>query len=422
MFFSILIITFFLFLIIKLGAKKAFFVFFFYSFLDSGYNFAGPISLEAVILFLFVVHFIFIEKNKCKEKYIFKICTACTILSYLISSFLSPYPHIPMSIIRVFSIFVPSYLLFNYIRTRKDINSLINVMILLVFFLFSYALLELAIGHSPIIDFINNHNESGYNLDDIYRYGIKRVQGTFTHATGFAYFAVVFFAFFLLYVNKYLVRLKNYRIRLYIAVFFLCIIVFLTGTRSCIVPLFAVIAYTLKKKLNKVTIVLFIAVMAIVIPYILVSSSYFSDIFNSIVDTDTDSVGSSQSMREEQFLISISYMLQRFWIGWGYGMTFEHVTPIHPEMFGAESAWMPIMIDRGALGCLTYLLCYIEVFWHIKKEFFKSLFFVLVLLFVNTSTSTPGLDESFFLCIAVIIYKIYTIPNHDKVQYNSPHI
>lgn len=418
---SIFIIAFFQYLIISIGAKKAFFAFFIYSFIDSGYSVVGPISLEVIILFLFFVHFVFVDKERSKGKYIFKICTLCTVGSYFISTFLSPYPHLPMTIIRVFSIFLPSYLMFHYIRNGDDINRLINMMIVLVYFLFLYSIFELAIGSSPIIDFINDHNEAGYNLDDIYRYGIKRVQGTFTHATGLAYFAVVITAFLLLYVNG-LIKSKTMKLRLNIAVFFLIVIVFLTGTRSCIVPLVVILAYNLKERVNKVVIVLFIAVMIIVIPYVLATSTYFSEMFNSIVDTDTDAVGSSQSMREEQFMTSLSYMLQRFWIGWGYGMTFEHVTPIHPEMFGAESAWMPIMIDRGFLGCLTYLVCYVEVFWRIKKEFFKSLFFVLVLLFINTSTSTPGLDESFFLCMTVIIYKIYTRSNHDKVQCYSARI
>ena len=406
MFISILVIIFFIVLIKVLGTNRAFFIYFVYNYIDLGYLFVGPVTTETVVLGIFVIDYLNSHIRNNREKYIFTYCSVLYIVSYIMSTAMSDNPHWPMTFVSLFNILIPPYLMFYYIQKKEDLVFLISGIKYFVFFLFVYSILELLIGTSPIVNFINTHNGTGYNLDTTFRYGIKRIQGTFTHATSFGYFTTVILSFLVLYLQPTIRKFNISKIEYALLFTSLVIITLLTGTRSAIVPLFIILIYNWYVMPHKtIHIITAIVLLVTIILYDNGIIKFVNDVYASIIDTDTNSVGSSKSMRETQWEIAKEYMMSNFWLGYGFGTTFEVVTVNRSDMFGAESIWFPTMIDRGFIGCMSYLTIYIESLICLGKKFIRTFIFLSMLLFMNSATSTPSVIESFLLCMVVIIYK-----------------
>lgn len=60
-------------------------------------------------------------------------------------------------------------------------------------------------------------------------------------------------------------------------------------------------------------------------------------------------------------------MMQSPFLGNGISYTFEYVADKYKEMCGAESLWIPIMIDFGMLGITAIIVFIIQVGYYIKK-------------------------------------------------------
>ena len=137
---------------------------------------------------------------------------------------------------------------------------------------------------------------------------------------------------------------------------------------------------------------------------------YFNEIFQSIVNSNQTNIGSSQDMRQTQYDIGIYYFLQAPILGHGTAYIWNYVTQYNPEMFGAESIWLSLMVDYGIVGCITYLLWYVVSYLHMKK--FSMLFYLLVIMALNTMTSTVGINMDTW--VSFVIIATYTLK-----QYNN---
>lgn len=417
MFTGIIIIFIFIFLIIKCGVTKAFILFFAYNILDKGLSLIGPLMVKDVILLIFLSLF-FIHRQKYQGKYALLSCSLISIFSYFISTSFSSNPHWPVTILNCLRYFAIPFLLFHFLQSSKDIAYFIKVTLYTSILITIYSLIELKLGTSPIINFINVHNGNGYNLDDTYRYGLKRVQAVFVHATSLGYYSVTIISFLLLFLrNRQTMIRYNINLNIYIiTIIGLTICTFLSGTRSAIFPLFCIYIYTLRTyifKFKSLVIVTFILFCLYII-----ASEYFNEylvtVTKSILDTNDSSIGgSTDDMRSRQFEIAIEYWSNSPIIGFGTGKTFEEVTVQNPDMYGAESIWMPLLIDNGILGCIAYFLCYINSFFYVKKELLNTLLFLAILLLMNTTTSVPGLNISLILSFTIVIKYIL----YDKIQH-----
>lgn len=404
---GIVIIFIFLLLIKKYGVTKSFILFFSYNILDKGLSLIGPLMVKDVILMFFLFLF-FVKRNKYKRKYALLTCSLISIFSYFISTAFSSNPHWPVTILNCLRYFAIPFLLFNFCQSSKDIAYFIRTILYTSIFIAVYSLLELKLGTSPIINFINLHNGTGNNLDDTYRYGIKRIQAVFVHATGLGYYSVTIISFLLLFLrNKYTMIKYNINLNIYItAIIGLTITTFLSGTRSAIFPLFCIYIYSLRTYLFKFK-SLFIVIFISFCLYIIATeylSEYLNTVTKSILDTNDSSVGgSTNDMRSRQFEIAIEYWSNSPLIGFGTGKTFEEVTVQNSDMYGAESIWMPLLIDNGILGCIAYFLCYVNSFFYAKKGALNTLIFLGILLLMNTTTSVPGLNISLVLSLIIVI-------------------
>ena len=163
MFTGIIIIFIFIFLTIKCGTTKAFILFFAYNILDKGLSLIGPLMVKDVILLIFLSLF-FIHRQKYQGEYALLSCSLISIFSYFISTAFSSNPHWPVTILNCLRYFTIPFLLFHFLQSSKDIAYFIKVTLYTSILITIYSLIELKLGTSPIINFINVHNGNGYNL------------------------------------------------------------------------------------------------------------------------------------------------------------------------------------------------------------------------------------------------------------------
>jgi O-antigen ligase len=129
-----------------------------------------------------------------------------------------------------------------------------------------------------------------------------------------------------------------------------------------------------------------------------------------------DAGGSSLSMRTAQFNFAMSQFLDSPIIGKGYGSIISiFAVNCRKTIYGAESIWLWLMIERGLLGLFAYLSLFFDIF-KIKtsKNRFFYIVFSLAYLGLLTVTTTPGLTIAFFLTLILIVYKSENISERSK--------
>lgn len=412
-------ILFFCFLIVRIGVSKAFLLFFIYSTIGSPWILYKIITVQHIIMAIFFAVFFVYRKKYPTKKYILFISSMLTIFSYSASTYFSEDPHWPYILSsKIFLNLAFPFLLFKFIKKKDDVAFFIKVLKFYIIFLVVYAVGELMIGKSVIIDLYNDNNaENNFdimNLDDFQRFGFKRAQTLLYHPVTLGYFCVV-----ILYFLYFFVQTKENVLKLKQPVFFiivssLSILVFLSGTRSAIIVLgffFILLFFSSNKKIPYILLMGIIAIP--IISYLPKNAlSYFGELYTSIIgvfNSSYNSEGSSVEMRQEQLTIALDYFLPKMIWGSGYGTTYGTIVELEKNLYGAESVWFSLMIDEGIVGCLAYASFYVDSFRALKKAVKPSLIFLGIVLFMNSITTVPGLDVSFFLCLVIIIYKIQNL-------------
>lgn len=410
---GLIIILFFIFLITVLGFKRAFFVYFCYNFMDYGLIAIRGLQFKHIILALFFINSIKIF-NKNKEKYPFMICTLVFVIPFIVCNILSTFTGrdswTSIFITIVQNTVIP-FVLFNYIKTKNDLNTFIKYFLTLCFIICLYAYLEIILGTSPIVNFIHQNNGDAFNpLDGSFRFGgIKSTQSFFIHSTTFGYVSFCLLSFCILFLDKckYELNLKWHNLLLVIIMLMTCVL--FSGSRSSIAGLFILFGFVFfrrifyQSKLNLKFILVLLVISFLIYNYLY---EYIYSIIDSIINSDNSKLGSSTSMRQGQFLVGITYMLQNPVFGNGSGYTFGHVIFIDKNLFGAESIWITTAIDLGLFGVLSYLLCYFLIYKNFNHDKLPKLFYLLLFLFINSITSVPGMYFDFVLSMFVIINRM----------------
>ncbi|GAB6981676.1 hypothetical protein JCM15908A_00510 [Prevotella dentasini JCM 15908] len=115
--------------------------------------------------------------------------------------------------------------------------------------------------------------------------------------------------------------------------------------------------------------------------------------------------GSSLAMRQTQFAISYSFFQQAPVIGNGTKYL-SVVREANPDILGAESIWFGLLIEKGALGILAYIILLIYPLFKGQRGD-KKIQWALFLSFiaVNTMTTVPGLNFTFYYTLMILILK-----------------
>lgn len=360
------------------------------------------ISLYQVVTLLSVAFFVIkMDKNRKSERNIFTFPILLLSVSYFISDFFSVGErHTLMLMTYICSLF--NIIIFLKIAKNSPSTLIFFSKAALVYaiFLGSYIVFEAISQTNPIVEYFNNSDAYTQTfLINTIRYGVKRCQGVFSmHTTaGAVCLSLACLLGYLYYRTKLFLNTRP--IFILYAIVTCSAGVFLTGARSAIVGLaVCVLLFLPVVKRN------FFSYFLVFVVVLFLMSSYLDLIISSFYDTESVS-GSSTDLRETQFRIALLYWSHNWWIGNGLSYTFENALPRFPDLMGAESIWLPLVIDRGLLGIISYSFFLVTSFYYCCKEkSFFLVFFLIGFLLFFTLSSIP--NYSFYMPLIYVIAMI----------------
>lgn len=354
---------------------------------------------------------------------VFKPFLWMSLLIFLSSvvSFLPLFNSVNSAIVESVSSYIFPLLFFAQIRESKDLKFVITALMIVSVIAAIYGVLEgFVFGFkNPLVLYEQSLNpnitENMWSYETLARGGRGRVSSIFAHAIGCGCTMSIFAVFFL-YVKSafkcYIISNKLY----YAAIISAVLLIGLCNSRSPF-PLFFIPLLALVKSKS----FLKIAGMGVLFLIVFQSElSSFIDVFLSIFDKKLESQmggGSNVEMRTGQYealfkvwlsgnpIIGQGAYATRFWIDKRIGL------------LGAESMWIPLLLNTGVLGCAFILLIMRNLVklgtGYGKKMIF---FFVLGWLVMRTSSSSPGLDISLFFMMMFCVAKLDMISQNTYIE------
>lgn len=137
---------------------------------------------------------------------------------------------------------------------------------------------------------------------------------------------------------------------------------------------------------------------------ILIFSAVVVDFYYSIVDSSQSSFeGSDIIMRLSQMYVSFDLLSQS--PIWGLGARgVAYAQSLDSDVLGAESIWLQLLLEQGCIGVFAYIYILRILYKYSCREknvsnriIFSNIIFMW--LAVNTVSSLPGIDLSFFICL-----------------------
>ena len=139
------------------------------------------------------------------------------------------------------------------------------------------------------------------------------------------------------------------------------------------------------------------------------AGDFLLQMFLSMISEDKaiEARGSGYEIRQNQFNLTMLIWSRNPLLGYG-GTALEEIDRTG-MLRGAESLWFQVLIRRGIIGFIGYILFYFFVFLDIfqtQKERFYKLSFWSGWIIINTVTSLPGLTDFLALMVLSLMYKL----------------
>ena len=365
------------------------------------------------------------EKKVCIDRKfdrLLKIYGVYVVVTSIIGSFVSGYINEYVKNILAFGVnFIFVGLFANHIKLeKKDFNTINIVLIVLVFIIGGYGLLNYSIKINPYIAFISlitdSNDMSNTFLEEERGFLDGRVSSTFIHPLLLGQVSIIFFSYILYAFNQGLTR--YFRVICLIILVLMCL---LCGSRSALIPLVvAIVIYILYNKNNKRwTIIKYVCVWTVILPFFYFSlSQHYQESINGFVIFWDDSYaeeanikGSSFEMRLQQFENGLYIIRDSPLLGFGQGYVSMHGDK-HGEMLGYESFVFQFLIDGGLIGIVAFTFFYIALYMNLlkkcKRKYDKGRVHVLCLTYFINILFT-GIQSGTFI-VFIIFY--YFIDNH----------
>lgn len=372
------------------------------------------LNLNQIILLvlwgLYLFKMLHMSRLRVPVKYILLAPSLLLGLSYILTEFYSSDSHWPTALVILFYNISLPLLLFYNIKDRKDIYTFLHVLLIFACLFVLLAFSEIVLNTNLYADFCSLF-EQNIPVKEEVRYGVRRVQSFFQHPTACGYYGLMFFGLIYLIKTHYPNICVNFKKTIMLCLYGLLIVVFLTGTRSSILPLLLFLIYIIyiqRKSLfrSKASIMVLFFVFFI----LLVSSPYLLTVLDSIlasVSGDSSVGGSSESMRMTQLEIALMYFYESPIVGNGIMSTFNVALENNAELYGAESIWFTLLIDFGIIGCIAFLFLYYSC-WKTSPNILKmGMGFLLVASLIDNSlTSLPGIGYDFLLTITIVLHSV----------------
>lgn len=371
-----------------------------------------PLSLFLGMIVFVKWIFVSNKKRKLITSFGFMFPVLLMTFSYFISNYYARYSHLPSAIVNVMQLFF-IFILGDYlIRYPQLKRYALKIVVIMSAMLAINGLIETITHYNPLLDIalLTGMYPSDTKIITEIRYGLKRAQSAFGMHTSWGGYTFIV-ACFLLYLKKYCNITFKYANHLIVL---LGMNVFFTGARSAFLGFaIALLAFVDVKDLKSKKIWGLILLVIAISPLFI---GYFGDIVSSFTDTEKVN-GSNADMRQTQFDICFYYLSQSPWIGNGIAFTWEYVLPQNKDLLGAESLWIPVLIDQGILGAVAVASMFIAcMIYLIKHNAMRYTIVVLGFLVFNSMSSIPNISITDFVYYVILLCMF--IPNK-KYKYET---
>lgn len=309
----------------------------------------------------------------------------------------------------VFTLFLYAVIYFDSINSKNNLNFAIYSIIAFGLIMCVNGLIEYLTGTNFLREFQISTSVKGayFSENDIERFGIShRVCSCMPHAICFGVVCVYFF-FFIFYVI-YSTKVKINMIIACISLLLLAVGIILSASRSPLLGMVVVaLPFFVSKESFKLKNIMLISLIVLLAIYF--AGDFLIQMFESMVyeDKAMEARGSGVEMRQTQFELTMMIWSQNPIFGHGH-VALEQIDR-SGLLRGAESLWFQLLIRRGIVGFISFILVYFFVFWDIvrtqKERIFKLCFWGSWIV-INTVTSLPGLSDFLALMILCLMYKI----------------
>ena len=336
----------------------------------------GPVSMNTVMSFIMLATIFFSYKKLDKQQK--RLFFPITLLVFPLGIF-SAFGVIPYDIVyrNLFQFFMteicPCLFLIICLKSSKDVRNI------LIFIGFSYIIIGIwgiityCLKMNPLYTFFMLTFAGDYEVSDFTGDGYGSLRGSLLGAASgnlsgplpWGQESMLVALFFLFFKD-----IKKIPKALVITVVALAIInTFLSGKRSCLLPIIIFCAYYIwRSKLLSLKNIFF-SIFVLVSAFIVISSfPIFNQINKNIESTiffwDDDVArknnvdGSSLEMRQSQFVCANQMISNHAFCGLGYDYPsyYSSIKGLHPIMFGFESIYFSVIVSSGILGLFVWFL------------------------------------------------------------------
>lgn len=364
-----------------------------------------------VLLSCIAIILLFTKKHFDNIKFFpYKLPVVFPFVSLFVTLFFVNFKLVP--ILELFSFYIFPFVLFFVIKKPQDINKYLKYLSIFLTIIVCYTCYEEITSSNPIMDWCVDHKQYfGWitSTKDV-RFGVKRAQSFLLYSSALG--GLCNYSFFIIaYLRSKGYKYTNKPIFNFLLIS-LPICTFLTGTRSIIISFIIIcisfINFKIIKKYKFTLLLLFFVTLLPLQPYL-------SKIGDSIIESDNEKehMGSSRDMRKEQFAVAIYYMERSPSVWYGNGMDYtDKVKQMEWEIRGAESIWMPRMIDQGYIGIISLALTFVIMLVLLLKYKMYACFGVMLsFIFGKTVSAMLGIEEGYYLLIFVVIYRYLQFTN-----------
>lgn len=307
-----------------------------------------------------------------------------------------------------FSPYLFVWMVWYVIKTPKDFKKLITLLTISFSFFVIYAFYEKATGERPVITYEQALNVGtdqsrviNWSYEDDERTVGGRVQSVFIHPIGAGMnfgLCFVIFTYLFIYYRRYII-LSPYIVVWLLSSLLLC--VFFSNSRGPLIFLGIAVLGLVKFKSRKFYLITILGIILLIFLYSYIAP-YMDNIFSFANAKAKERVGGSDVfMRQGQFAAAYQLFQQNPLFGNGVkSLSYISNSNLVKDLLGFESVWIPLMVERGLIGLLSYIFLIFSMFKSAKgKTKGFTIYLTLAYVIVSSVTSTPGFVDYLFFII-----------------------
>jgi len=275
----------------------------------------------------------------------------------------------------------------------------------------AYGLFSYITASNPVVDFeialAGSQTEEMKMLSYVSTERGIRLQSLFMSPFIFS-LTIVSYLYMILIVNFYFRSLfKKYSPYVVYLILIVALSVFLSNSRSAIVPFAIVTPLLLLKMPERYRTMITVGCILAVLIFPLVMDKL--TIITSVFDAQSKAVaGSSLSMRSAQYAIALNSFFESPLIGHGLGYT-GVLRNNNFDLYGAESVWIPVLVEQGVVGVVLYLAFFIGL---VSVDKFKGKRWIVMsipvyYLLLVTMNGAVTISLYIVFLTLVILYKLF---------------